>query len=72
MPKRLAKIPEYGIRGLKSWNDIYAKIQKARENFDSNNLTLGRVKNVYRRIIDNSDVVSQVLKVVPGMEHVPR
>ncbi|CZR67109.1 uncharacterized protein PAC_17008 [Phialocephala subalpina] len=71
VPKKLVEKSEYGIRGLKSWDDIHAKLQQAREKFDGDKSQfLGGVKKVYRYLIDKNDVARQALTAVPDIEYV--
>lgn len=70
VPKRVAKEPENGIRGAESWDDIYAKLQRAREKFDggSSKFRMG-AKQAYRHVINNNDVLRYGLEAIPNIEY---
>ncbi|KAL8303232.1 hypothetical protein RB600_006918 [Gaeumannomyces tritici] len=69
-PKRISKEPEHGIRGAASWDDIYAKLQRARERFDGEH-SQGRkgAKKAYRYVISSSDVIRRGVQAIPDMEY---
>ncbi|EJT82233.1 hypothetical protein GGTG_02207 [Gaeumannomyces tritici R3-111a-1] len=69
-PKRISKEPEHGIRGAASWDDIYAKLQRARERFDGEH-SQGRkgAKKAYRYVISSSDAIRRGVQAIPDMEY---
>ena len=55
-PPRLAKKPIYSIRDQARWDDVYARLQSARVEFDSSKSAFwGRYKQGYRRVAGWSD-----------------
>ncbi|KAL8359267.1 hypothetical protein RB601_007954 [Gaeumannomyces tritici] len=70
VPARISKEPEHGIRGAASWDDIYAKLQRARERFDGEH-SQGRkgAKKAYRYVISSSDAIRRGVQAIPDMEY---
>ncbi|RYP33773.1 hypothetical protein DL767_004640 [Monosporascus sp. MG133] len=67
-PKKLQEKPQYRIRSMKNWNAIYARLQTARETFDSTKSGFwGRFKKGYRNLADKSGIAQQTLKLVPDL-----
>ncbi|RYP52433.1 hypothetical protein DL768_002399 [Monosporascus sp. mg162] len=67
-PKKLQEKPEYRIRSIESWDAIYARLQTARETFDSTKSGFwGRFKKGYRNLADKSGIAQHTLKLVPDL-----
>ncbi|KAL8369925.1 hypothetical protein RB595_000331 [Gaeumannomyces hyphopodioides] len=70
VPKRISKEPEHGVRGATSWDEIYAKLQRARERFDGDHSQVRKgAKKAYRYVISSSDVIRRGLQAVPDMQY---
>lgn len=62
----LTKRPEYSIRGLISWDDVYLKLLNARAQFNGDKSKFAsRAKKAYRYLLDKHDVARGALKVIP-------
>jgi hypothetical protein len=67
-PEKLAKKPQFSIRGQHNWDSIYNRLQNARVEFDSTKSAFwGRFKKGYRRFADGSGsaYVSTAFQVIP-------
>ncbi|KAK5989731.1 Cystathionine beta-synthase [Cladobotryum mycophilum] len=61
---------EFRVRDKTTWQDIYAQLQKARENYDGTKKGFfGKIKKGMRHIIDNSAPVGQALKLIPSNDY---
>ena len=61
----------YNIRNEVKWIDVYAQLQRAREQYDDTKKGFwGRMKKWNRQAADNSHLASQVVKLLPDIDYV--
>ena len=61
----------YNIRNEANWMDVYAQLQRAREQYDDTKKGFwGRVKRWNRQAAANSHPASQVVKLLPDIDYV--
>lgn len=72
VPKKLVENPDYTIRELESWPQIYKKLQSATEEFDSSKSKFfGGAKKTYRYVADkSSNVLKPMVDALPDGTYV--
>lgn len=62
---------EWGIRNLSKWQDVQAKLEKARQvyDFENSSQNVGKVRRKVRSLMDSHHaIVQQAVKVVPNSD----
>ncbi|KAJ2985632.1 hypothetical protein NUW58_g5429 [Xylaria curta] len=70
-PKRLVEKPEYSIRGVGDWSDVWQKLVDAKKKFDgSESKSRSRVKRAYRAAADLNSEAQSLMDLVPDSDSI--
>lgn len=71
VPEKIEKKPDYAIRNLDSWTEIYKRLQDAKDVYNGTKSKVwGRTKKGYRFLADKSDVLKQTAGILPDGTYV--